>query len=206
MKVSEHFKDELAYIENDKLREIVAETLDASPECIVHIPASSSGRYHPAYSLGEGGLMRHIKAAIGIAHCMIETEIFDNMVNNTKNKDMYADAAYAALILHDCCKPDDTEKHGTRFDHPLLAANLFKEVAKKHINNGNMHYMKSVVPMVYNSIASHMGQWTTAPYARGVVLPKPKTGIEQFVHMCDYLGSRKFLTFEFDKYDYNSRG
>lgn len=214
MKVSEHFKDELAYIANDELREIVTETLDASPECIVTIPASSSGRYHPTYSLGEGGLMRHIKGAVGIAHCMIETEIFDKMVNDNNDvaklfaekRNMYADAAYAALILHDCCKPDNTEKHGTQFDHPLLAANLFKEVAKKYINQDNMHYMRNVVPMVHGAIASHMGQFCTAPYAKGIVLPKPKTGVEQFVHMCDYLASRKFLIFDFDKYDYNSRG
>ena len=211
MKTSEHFKNELAYIKNDTLREIVAATLDESPECIIEIPASSSGRYHPTYSLGDGGLMRHIKGAVGIAHCMIETEIFKNIVMGANvysdiNLATYKDAAYAALILHDCCKPDDTEKHGTRFDHPLLAANLFKEVAKKYITQENMQYMKSVVPMVHSAIASHMGEWNTAPYARGVVLPKPKTGIEVFVHMCDYLGSRRFLTFEFDKYDYNSRG
>lgn len=214
MKVSEYFKDELAYIVNDDLREIVAATLDESPECIVHIPASSSGKYHPEYSLGDGGLMRHIKGAVGIAHCMIETEIFDKMVNDNgdvaklfaEKKNMYADAAYAALILHDCCKPDNTEKHSTRFDHPLLAANLFKETAKNYINQDNMYYMRNVIPMVYGAIASHMGQFCTSPYAKGIVLPKPKTGIEQFVHMCDYLGSRKFLTFEFDKYDHNSRG
>lgn len=215
MKVSEHFKNELAYIKNDTLRKIVASTLDESPECIVTIPASSSGRYHPTYSLGEGGLMRHIKGTVGIAHCMIETDIFKNMIfgtnaeenlNYQKDREMYADAAYAALILHDCCKPDNTEKHGTVFDHPVLAANLFKETAKKYITQDNMQYMKRVVPMIHGAIASHMGQFCTAPYARGIVLPKPKSGIEVFVHMCDYLGSRKFLTFEFDKYDYNSRG
>lgn len=214
MKVSEHFKNELTYIQNDTLREIVAATLDESPECIVTIPASSSGRYHPTYSLGEGGLMRHIKGAVGIAHCMIETEIFDKIVTGKddgskllmEQRNMYADAVYAALILHDCCKPDNTEKHSTRFDHPVLAANLFKEIAKKYITQDNMQYMKNVVPMVHSAIASHMGQWNTAPYARGIVLPKPKNGIDVFVHMCDYLGSRKFLTFEFDKYDYNSRG
>lgn len=214
MKTSEHFKNELAYIQNNTLREIVAATLDESPECIVTIPASSSGRYHPTYSLGEGGLMRHIKGAVGIAHCMIETEIFDKIVTGKEDgskllaeqRNMYADAAYAALILHDCCKPDNTAKHSTVFEHPVLAANLFKETAKKYITQDNMQYMKMVVPMVHGAIASHMGQWNTAPYARGVVLPKPKTGIEIFVHMCDYLGSRKFLSFEFDKYDYNSRG
>lgn len=211
MKVSEHFKNELNYIKNDTLRSIVIDTLDSSPECIVHIPASSSGRYHPQYSLGEGGLMRHVKAAVGIAHCMIETDIFKNMIfgvgaDMPEALEPYKDAAYAALILHDCMKPDDTEKHSTRFDHPLLAAKLFKEKAVKYINNENMEYMKEVVPMIHGAIASHMGQWSTAPYAKGIVLPTPRTGIDQFVHLCDYLASRKFLIFDFDKYDYNSRG
>lgn len=206
MNTSKLFEKEIDYIQNETLKKIVVDTLDASPECIAHIPASSSGRYHPVYSLGEGGLMRHVKAAVGIAHCMIETDIFKNMtmgidIYNDGTIENYKDVAYAALILHDCMKPDDTEKHGTKFDHPILAAKLFKEVATKYITNDNMEYMKSVVPLVYGCIASHMGQWSTAPYAKGVVLPKPKSGLEEFVHMCDYLASRKFLIFDFDIYN-----
>lgn len=224
MRTSELFNMELNYISDDTLRKVVSETLDASPKCIQIIPASSSKRYHPEYAtidgrinddgtVYEGGLMRHIKAAVGIAHCMVETEIFDNMVNDggvekfgAEKKSVYADATYAALILHDCCKPDDTDRHSTRFDHPLIAAKLFKETVKHYINQDNMGYMKNVVPMVYGAIASHMGEWTTAPYAKGIILPKPKSGVEQFVHLCDYLASRRFLIFDFDKYDYNSRG
>lgn len=206
MKTSELFKKEINYIVNETLQKIVIDTLDASPECIQTIPASSSGKYHPAYSLGDGGLARHIKAAVGIAHSMIETNIFKNMVLDVDTEDteivaIYKDIAYAALILHDCKKPDDTPKHSTRFDHPLLAANLFKECARKYINQDNMDYMKMVVPLVHGCIASHMGQFCTAPYAKGIVLPKPKSGLEQFVHMCDYLGSRKFLIFDFDVYN-----
>lgn len=205
MKTSDYFTRELSYIKNDTLRKIVVDTLDVSPKCIVSIPASSSGRYHPQYSLGEGGLMRHVKAAVGIAHCQIETDIFeclgidDSYTNDELN--MYKDAAYAALILHDCCKPDDTPKHGTRFDHPLLAAKLFKEVATKYITKENMEYMKVVIPLIYRAIASHMGQFTTAPYAKGVTLPRPNTAFEWFVHQCDYLASRKFLLFDFDVYN-----
>lgn len=88
MKNSEYYQNEIAYIGNKTLQEIVSATLDASPECIVHIPASSSGKYHPAYSLGESGLMRHTKAAVGIAQCMIETEIFQSIcgIENSENK------------------------------------------------------------------------------------------------------------------------
>lgn len=205
LKVSEYFIKELGYIKNDTLRQIVIDTLDASPACIVEIPASSSGRYHPAYSLGEGGLMRHVKAAVGIAHCQIETDIFQCLgIDSAYTRDelsMYEDAVYAALILHDCCKPDDTPKHGTRFDHPLLAAKLFKDVATKYITKENLEYMKTIIPMIYKAIASHMGQWVSASYAKDVTLPKPETAFEWFVHQCDYLASRKFLLFDFDVYN-----
>lgn len=199
MKTSELFKKEIGFIVNPTIRQIVIETLDKSPECLQTIPASSTGKYHPSYALGNGGLVRHIKAAVGIADTMTQTEIFDNLVSS--NLTMMKDAAYAALILHDCEKPDDTEKHNTRFNHPLLAAKLFKETAKKYIDEDNMEYMKEIIPIIYNCIASHMGQWNTAPYAKGTVLPKPKTGIETFVHMCDYLASRKVLDFNFEVYN-----
>lgn len=76
MKTSELFTKEIGYISDETLKKIVIDTLDASPECIQIIPASSSGKYHPVYSLGDGGLVRHVRAAVGIAHSMIETDIF----------------------------------------------------------------------------------------------------------------------------------
>jgi len=215
MKTSELFIKELSYIKNDTLRKIVIDTLDASPKCIQVIPASSSKKYHPEYaviigkenndgSVEIGGLMRHVKAAVGIAHCQIETDIFECIAleSYTQNeREMYADCAYASLILHDCCKPDDTPKHGTRFDHPLLAAKLFKDIATKYITKENLEYMKTVIPLIYKAIASHMGQFNTAPYAKGITLPRPETAFEWFVHQCDYLASRKFLIFDFDVYN-----
>lgn len=56
MKNSEYFKKEIQYIKYPIIRNIVIKTLDNSKEYIVHIPASSSGKYHPSYALGEGGL------------------------------------------------------------------------------------------------------------------------------------------------------
>lgn len=209
MQTSKIFEREIEYITDETIRQIVRDTLDAAPECIQTIPASSSGKYHPSYSLGDGGLMRHIKAAVGIAHSLIETNIFRNLLNisdwDYETKILYQDVAYAALILHDCKKPDDTPKHGTVFNHPLLAAELFKETAKKYITQDNMEYMKQIIPIIHNCIASHMGQWNTAPYAKGVVLPKPQKPIEHFVHLCDYLASRKFLIFDFNSYNNTKR-
>ena len=216
MNTSALFENELNYIQNDLLREIVKDTLDCAPKCIQIIPASSSKKYHPEYAVitgsinnngdvYEGGLMRHIKAAVGIAHCMLQTDIFKNMLFGTgadyyESIVYYKDAVYASLILHDCMKPDDTEKHNTRFDHPLLAAKLFKKTVSKHINKENVDYLKEVAPMIYNAIASHMGQFNTASYAKDIELPKPRSVVDQFVHMCDYLASRKFLIFDFENY------
>ena len=213
MKNSEYFTKELDYINNPTLKEIVALTLDNAPECIVHIPASSSGKYHPAYSLGEGGLMRHIKAAVGIAHSLIATEIFKNFIFGSDEKvdsemiDLYADCAYAALILHDCMKPDvESENKSTRFDHPLLGAKLFENAVNDLITNyiisvKDKEILQTAVPLIKSAIESHMGQFTTSNYMPDVILPKPKTTLEIFVHQMDYLASRKYLVFDFNIYE-----
>ena len=44
MKTSELFTKEIGYISDETLKKIVVDTLDASPECIQTIPASSSGK------------------------------------------------------------------------------------------------------------------------------------------------------------------
>ena len=43
-----------------------------------------------------------------------------------------------------------------------------------------------------------MGYWTT-DYDGNEVLEKPKTKYQNFVHMCDYLASRKCILVPFDK-------
>lgn len=210
MKTSELFKREIEFIKNKHLRIIVSNTLDAAPKCIQSIPASSSGKYHPEYSLGEGGLVRHIKATVGFAYSMIESDVLKGLLDSEKllgeYDENFEDVVYASLILHDCCKADDSdEKHKTKFDHPLIAAKLFASVAKEYIDTNDItdediKYLKVIIVSAYDAISCHMGKYTTAPYAKGVVLPKPNNSLEWFVHLCDLLSSRKYLEFNFDKY------
>lgn len=210
IKTSDLFEKEINLIKNEHLKNIVRYTLDAAPECIQHIPASSSGRYHPEYSLGDGGLSRHIKATVGIAWSMIESDVLKGLLKKEEkdfNNELYNDVVYASLILHDCCKPDDTEKHSTRFDHPLIGAGLFKNVMTEYfkdihsyLSEDEKNNLKNAIRLIYKCIQSHMGIYTTAPYAKGIVLPKPDSNIEWFVHLCDLLSSRKYLEFDFDKY------
>ena len=49
--------------------------------------------------------------------------------------------------------------------------------------------------------ASHMGRWNTNKFEPDVVLPIPKSVEEKFVHMCDYLSSRKWNNVSFDADD-----
>ena len=42
-----------------------------------------------------------------------------------------------------------------------------------------------------------MGPWNTSNYS-DVILPKPLMRHQRFIHMCDYLASRKFLDVKFD--------
>ena len=51
---------------------------------------------------------------------------------------------------------------------------------------------------MFNAINSHMGKWNTDYRTKAIVLPTPKSKVDRFVHLADYLASRKCLEFNFD--------
>ena len=53
------------------------------------------------------------------------------------------------------------------------------------------------IELVATCISSHMGQWSTDRKS-SVVLPKPANVYQEFIHLADYLASRKDLTMAFD--------
>ena len=102
------------------------------------------------------------------------------------------DLILVALFLHDGQKQGKREGN-TVFDHPIHAANFVKQC---HIETDLLN--DDQMQLIYDCIATHMGQWNTAKYSK-VVLPMPKTKYQKFVHLCDYLASRKFLEMNFEK-------
>ena len=174
------FKDELNLIQSENLRESVRDFLDTKvPEYFWEVASSSTGKYHPWYSLGYGGLIRHTKAAVKIADSLLVLEQYSDLPH---------DEIIAALILH------DTFKHGvdnitgyTVFDHPLIAAAQFSNFT---VNSDSLINSRAII---YSLISSHMGQWNEQESIR---LPKPVSESQRFVHLCDYLASRKFFTVE----------
>ena len=115
----------LSTIKNDDIREFAEVLLDGMPDYIWHVGASSTGKYHPAYSLGEGGLMRHQIAVVRFLNFFFELEQY-----NTKFTDREADLMRVAGLAHDGRKSGaqaDYEKSKfTKFDHPLQMANVVR--------------------------------------------------------------------------------
>ena len=91
------FETELQYIKNPKIKEFTQKAIEKLPEYFFSVPASSTGKYHPSYALGDGGLVRHTKAATRIA---VELFRMDCFKYSEDEKDMIV----ASLILHDGCK------------------------------------------------------------------------------------------------------
>lgn len=202
---TENFAVELGFISNTRIRDFVSYILDNLPDYFRHIGASTSGKYHPAYTIGEGGLIRHTKAAVAIAQDLFRADFY-NFTDNDK------DVVTAALILHDGLKCGMWEDH-TAFDHPLLMSDFILKKYGEFVENNNMNniildlHFGTKVMAIADAVSSHMGKWNTSKYS-DAVLPTPETDIQKCVHLCDYLASRKHLIFDFDVYtdELNSKG
>ena len=68
----EVFNKELGYIKDERIRNSLKTMLNLLPEYFYQIPASSTGKYHPEFTLGDGGLVRHVRAAVRIAYELLQ--------------------------------------------------------------------------------------------------------------------------------------
>ncbi len=179
----------LSTIKNDDIREFATVLLDGLPDYIWHVGASSTGKYHPAYSLGEGGLMRHQIAVVRFLNFFFELEQY-----NTKFTDRELDLMRVAGWIHDGRKSGEQADYErskfTRFDHPIQMANVVRSYDGEYLNHDELEFIAMC-------ISSHMGQWSTDRKS-SVVLPKPINVYQEFIHLADYLASRKDLTMAFD--------
>ena len=183
----EVFTNELKYIKNETMVKDIKYLIENLPDYFFEIPAASTGKYHPAYAQGEGGLVRHTKAAVRIGY-----ELLANPLIGGKYTDTEKDLMLMGIIIHDGFKCGITKEKYTRVDHPLLIANYIKE------NKPNLSMAEEELELMAKVVASHMGPWNK-DFNDNEVLPIPKSKYESFVHMCDYLASKKFIKIEFDK-------
>jgi hypothetical protein len=177
------FVKELSLIRDPRLLTYAKYMLQQLPEYFFHVAASSTGKYHPAYTLGDGGLVRHTKAAIQVAESLMQLKMF-----NIREEHDYI---IVALLLHDGWKHGLTDVAGhTVFEHPRIAAEQVLQIRDNIIQQNEKEYIASL-------IITHMGQWTTCSYSQEV-LPEPHTAAEQLVHLSDYIASRKNIEVKLD--------
>ena len=189
----EVFRRELDYIKDDRIRTSCEVILDMLPDYFYEVPASSTGKYHPEFSLGTNGLVRHVKVAVRIAK-----DLLDNQCIGDKYTDNEKDIMIFTLILHDGLKSGLVYNRYTKAEHPTLIKNFVLD------NKDKIDLTDKELDLFSHCVESHMGQWNT-DYDGNVILPKPKTKYETFVHMCDFLSSRKYLNVNFDGNDIKER-
>ena len=189
MNKKEIFYDEINYIKDESLRKSLGELIELLPDYFFREPAASTGKYHPSYAQGEGGLLRHTKAAVRIGY-----ELLQDLSIGKKYTSREKDLMLMALLLHDGFKKGLVEERYTRFDHPLIAAKVVLDNASK------VGLSSEDAKFINDAIKTHMGDYTV-DYSGNEVLEKPHTRYQNFVHMCDYLASRKCLLLPFDEHN-----
>ena len=179
---SEIFHGELMLFRDQRIAEIVRGMLnELVPPYFFVISASATGKYHPWPSLGYGGLVRHTKAAFKLAYDLMQLEQYSHL---------NYDCVLAALLLHDTFKRGKTCSQYTVAEHPLIAADEIMSWANKNVNQDYLETVSKICDL----ISTHSGQWNEV--ASKPLLPKPITDEQKFVHLCDYLASRRYIIIE----------
>lgn len=168
------FTRELKLVKSDALRDFAIMYLNNYvPSYFWEIGASASGKYHPKFSQGDGGLVRHTKAVVMFLEELLKMSSYAYM------SDDYKDYAIVAAICHDTCKYGCKEFDKNEYSsHGENAAKLMAECWH------DMYPTSDLPELMRLAVLSHMGQWGA---------DKPFTNIDRVVHMADYIASRNFI-------------
>ena len=182
----ELFEREILLLESEDLRDFARFYLDKwVGNWFWKSGASSSGKYHPAFAQGEGGLVRHTRAV-----CMVCEELL-RMSTYAYMRAEYKDYARLACLLHDTCKygDRDVENHDCYKEHGAIAAS---NVAVAW----DSFFEEPAPELLLMAIRAHMGQWVENKDER------PFTNIDRLVHLSDYIASRSFWDIPIINFDY----
>lgn len=185
------FVNELGYIKNPVLKKFAEEIIGNADDYFFIVPASSSGKYHPQFSLGDGGLMRHTRCVAYFAKANAESYDFS---------DDDSDLLVISALAHDIKKQGNNTSVGghTVREHPLLAADYVREIASKFTEGA---ISKEQIEKICGAVSCHMGKWEHhAQFLRRGCepYPMPKDDFEKALQLADYIASRKaILSFEF---------
>jgi uncharacterized protein (DUF3820 family) len=177
------FVNEINDIKDNNLRAFATELIASAPDYFFTVAASSSGKYHPPFDLGEGGLVRHTRFVVFIAESVAMSYCY-----NDRDTDMLIVAALA----HDIQKQGSGDGKHTVWEHPELAMEYVWKIYDEH----KFDIPKKDIEIIANAVHSHMGKWGNNPsFLRGnKPLPMPKTEFEKALQVADYIASRREIT------------
>ena len=182
----EILKPELNYIRSERIRKSAEVFVNMLPDYFFHIAASSTGKYHPDFANGEGGLVRHSKVAAYILNEIISTKTFGNDFTSDQK-----DLLRFAILVHDGFKHGVTEETYTKHEHPLICATCIRAAKDK------MELTSEEIEYVATAVESHMGEWNHSNYS-DIELALPTSNAQKLVHLADFLSSKKILDVKFD--------
>lgn len=174
------FANEIGDIYDKDLKELATELIANADDYFFTVPASSSGKYHPPFDLGCGGLVRHTRCVAFMAMSIAESHCMSTLDR---------DSLIVAAIAHDIKKQGNGNGNHTVFEHPIYAKNYVLEIHKK-INSA---VPVDVVEKIANAVHSHMGKWGhDKEFIKGNnPLPMPSNEFEFALQTADYIASRK---------------
>lgn len=182
----------LSAFENDDIKEFAYMLVDGLPPYIWEVGASSSGKYHPDYTLGKYGLMKHQIAVVRFLNFFFELEQYQDEFDSRER-----DLLRIAGLVHDGRKSGSQEEfeHNkyTKFDHPIAMARVIASYRDKGL------LPDEELKIIASAISKHMGQWNVDKKSKDT-LPKPNDKYSKLLHLADYLASRKCLNMSFDDY------
>lgn len=182
-----NFEKELETIEDMHLREFTRFALSNAPKYFCTIGASSSGKYHPQFSQGEGGLVRHTKAVLMFCNELL------NMSPYYELPPLWKDYARVACLLHDICKYGETEEMDkTQYaDHAINGSIYVDKMWGLFHSTEEEIYLELAPELITHAIMCHMGRWSKENQ-------RPINIIDNVVHLADYVASRNFINIEFE--------
>ncbi|WP_346961407.1 DUF3820 family protein [Clostridium sp.] len=179
--------------ENEDIKTFAIEILNNMPTYIWEVGASSTGKYHPSYTIGHYGLMKHQVAVVRFVNFFFELEQYKERYDPRKR-----DLIRLAALSHDGRKSgsqEDYEKSKyTKFEHPIL-------IAKAILSYKDKGFLpEEELKFIAGIQTKHMGSWNTDKKSK-LVLPTPNDEPSELLHLADYLASRKCLNISFDDYE-----
>lgn len=178
MRGSEIFKNELDRITDSEIRDLVVDLLDHYVNPINYEkPASSTGKHHPPFALGEGGLVRHVKAVVIVLTAIQEAR-----------PSLDWDCLYAAAVLHDMWKYSTSSRWTTK-DHAKRAADEI-DFKATHIEDPDL---KARVFFIADIVRGHMGRFDNPEFDDiADTLPEEIP----ILHYADIIVSRQWYRYE----------